>query len=609
METFENSTLPTSTLDSEELGQFPVLNSLSDDVHGMLDHSLKEPLSFMIDKIKPFMAALSEMPFPIQIQMRPLILVLLLVFLNGCMSMHQPDYEGDLRPSSYSLSDSDMTDRQKQFSALISDPSELEKSPALKSGIKKCQRERMMKSSEYLFGGAHGVDFQKVLSTYQKAKRTLGIMNFDRYSLKMIQTAQENYDNPEIRKDRDVILVVMGREDHEEIFDIQPLNVESGRIEELTKAYKVILVETDKMSEILHHIRTLEKNGVLKPGNLRGIIIGTHGTQSTLDVGISTSNADKLSRLNKFLMGADQSSLVLAACLTHEGGYKADNIANTLALILNEARVAANPNKVVGLNFSLDDSRRFIRSSLELQNMAGLLSLGLLDETIWLRQKDAIPNYLSYLRVVTGWDIPKEYLKHCLSVGILDFENIKKLYKLGSNPSPKNRKVDPEDFRRIHRLGSKPSPKIKKVSPEYFRRISDCFTEDDDRWEFIESDMTLEEAEGYRALGYHNLFRMKVFYDRKITVTDIQKFFTEAKRQKIDPKNYSYHVTLFLGIHNVPLLKALPFLKKGITDPDKIKRCIQYGVVTTTSLPPLFGRPSPFHVSQQFSHAKTGTAK
>lgn len=521
---------------------------------------------FSPDGISTIVRQLAALPYQTQVLLRPLLFLFMTVFAQGCMSTNQPNFEDQVGVSPVSISHSEMSDRETRFLSLLNDPSTFD-NPALQTGINDCQRNRMKEVCSFLFEEADKRGVSNVFELFQRARDTLGMMNFDRYDPEVIQEALLNYEDPERHKDKPVVLVFMSRKDHEQtIFDIQALNVESGRIADIVEDghSKLILVEVYRMSEIQYHMKKLEERGIIRPrnaathtpGNVAAVVFGTHADEEDLALGISRKNAHELARMNLFLQ--EKAPIILAACETHNGGYENHNIANVLSLVWTQGQVIANPDRVVGIDFTI---RKGILEYVKLESLWTLFTLGLVDDTILVDPEQALQHQLRRLRQDIPSEVPDAYIEQCVRQGILNAGTIETLHGCCHGSGP-----------------------YGLTSPQDFRRIMNAFPESSDRWRFIRSRMPLEIAEGYAALGIYSYSEMRAFRDRSLSPETVTTYLESAREADVERSLQTPQFALALALHNVSTAQALPFLAAGIREPHLMKTLIEMQISAPVAL-------------------------
>lgn len=419
-----------------------------------------------------------------------------MVATPGCVSMHRPDYTQTYRASDVGLSKTERDSREFRLRVFMSAPDEkIDKNPAWQSGIAECQIDRILENCEYLLKGVSEEAFQDFLNLCNRAKASLGMMNVDRHSTEMIRESLRNYQDPEHRRDDPLVLVIMSRKDHEGTAGIQALNVESHRIEELSRGYKVIIVETASISEIRHHLALLEERGILREGNLHGVIVGSHGDQESVEAGIDQENVHLLARLNRFF-NAREAHFIYASCNAGEGEETASNLANETGLVLSRTRVSSCSGFMVGIDFGLNQRGRFVMDSLRMQSFRDMITLGLFNDTYQVNRSAIIDATLDRL-AENHPKTPQHFIRQYLAASVVCGGCISYLYK---------RQQEGRPFLR----------------PHDFRRVMESFAKIDDLWEVVDAEIPVDRIVAYRDLQFRHPFEMKALHGLNVRPEDIE---------------------------------------------------------------------------------------
>lgn len=369
-----------------------------------------------------------------------LSLVALCMVLSAQGCMYAPRYGEVFGQSAQAVSPREAQSRAREIQDFLENPTIVTTTPALQSGIEPFQQVRIWRHFQDLLSVSEE-DFDEFMELCRSAKSTLGIMNPDRYTPGFLKTVLENYHDPELHRERPVILAIIARKDRES-FGVQALNVETFRLQELTQAYKVIVVETSSAQEILHHINYLGKQNILRLGNLKGVVIAGHGSAGEIDVGLNVQQElMRLSRLNWYFMKKDQPSfLVLASCESGEGAESGfdgfSNFTNQAALLFPRSQVLGCDGIMTGIEFGTDANGRIIDRSVQLERLSDFFGGG---DTTYRPQYDAvIARAVPYYRQFIGEHIPVVYLEFALRAGLIKSNDILQAFRSG---------VDPFEFR------------------------------------------------------------------------------------------------------------------------------------------------------------------
>jgi len=466
--------------------------------------------------------------------------VSLMAATPGCVSMHRPDYTQTYRASAVGLSETERDSREFRMRVFMSAPDEkIDKNPAWKSGIAECQIDRILENCEFLLKEATEDDFQAFLDLCFRARNTLGMINVDRHSAGMIRESLRNYKDPEHRRDDPVVLVIMSRDDHEGIAGIQALNVESHRIEELSKGYKVIIVETSSMTEIRHHLAVLEERGILREGNLHGVIVGSHGDQESVEAGIDQENVHLLARMNRFF-NAQEAHLIYASCNAGEGEETASNLANDTGLVLPRTLVSSCSGFMVGIDFGLNQRGRFVMDSLRMQSFRDMMTLGLFNDTYQVSRSEIIGETLDRL-AEEHKKIPKPFIRQYLAANVVCGGCISQLHE---------RQKDGRPFLR----------------PHDFRRVMESFADNGDLWEVVDAQIPVDRIVAYRDLQFRRPYEMKALHRLNVRPEDIEALRSTVRERGLKAQlssNKSIMSALGVGISPQQLIANY---RAGITE-------------------------------------------
>ncbi|MGE3279338.1 MAG: hypothetical protein AB7J40_06215 [Candidatus Altimarinota bacterium] len=382
-----------------------------------------------------WMQQVSRLPENLRKMGMYLLCLVLLASLQGCM--YAPRYEDIFRRSSRPLTEIEIQSRGQLVRDLLADPSVQTATPALQSGIEPFQRERIWNNFSDLVQKVDSVDFDAYVALCNSAKSTLGIMNPDRYDPDFLRAVLDNYNNPELLRDKPVILALLARKDRQSIGGIQALNVETYRLQELARGYKVLVVETSTVNEILHHVNSLSQRGILRLGNLQGILIAGHGSTGMIDVGLTVEqDFMKISRLNWYLMKNSPSYVVFASCESGDGGMNGfdgfSNFANRAKLLFPSSDVLACNGYVVGIDFQTDDHGRIRDHSIRLKRLSDLFSSS---DTTYKPQYDRLLDHaIQVYRPYLPQHIPDQYLRFALQAGLINSQDIVRAFQTGIDP-------------------------------------------------------------------------------------------------------------------------------------------------------------------------------
>lgn len=325
------------------------------------DVRIPQELALLTNLLVIFFALLREAPQ----QFRSLAVVFLLVILNGCM--YSPRYEDTFAAAAEEVPYGTQYQRKQRIITLTSlNDLDQASTAIITTEIRPCQRNRILENMEYMMEEASDAEFDRCMTLYEKAKKTCGIMNPDRYSPRLLEEFVLNYESRERHADRNQILVLTSRKDHEQEFDIQALSVESHRLEELIDDWKVIAIETGSFSEIQAQLDLLEKNGILEVGKLSSVLVVSHGNQDRVENGLTKENVQSLARLNRFFVANTQPLFIYFSCLAAEGENKEMNMVGATKIVLPRARVIGSTTRVESVDFELDERGHLIPETLEL---------------------------------------------------------------------------------------------------------------------------------------------------------------------------------------------------------------------------------------------------
>jgi len=377
---------------------------------------------------------LDALPVSLRTWFLSLVALCMVLSAQGCM--YAPRYGEVFGQSAQVVTPREAQARAQEIQAFLANPTILNTTPALQSGIEPFQQARIWRHFQDLLN-VSAEHFDQFMDLCRSARSTLGIMNPDRYTPAFLRTVLENYNDPELHKDRPVILAIIARKDRES-FGVQALNVETFRLEELTRAYKVIVVETSSSQEIYHHINYLGKQNILRLGNLKGVVIAGHGSAGEIDVGLNVQQElMRLSRLNWYFMKNEQPSfLVLASCESGEGAESGfdgfSNFANQAALLFPKSRVLGCDGIMTGIQFQTNAAGKVIDTSVQLERLSDFFGGG---DTTYRPQYDAvIARAVPYYRQFIGHHIPVVYLEFALRAGLIKSNDILQAFRTGIDP-------------------------------------------------------------------------------------------------------------------------------------------------------------------------------
>src|SRR5690606_13321894 len=150
------------------------------------------------------------------------------------------------------------------------------------------------------------------------------------------------------KADLPVIIALIQRKDTS-IACINPLNVYTHELQELTERNKFIIVEADAPEEIIFHLNRLIVSGVLPKGKLKSIILGAHGTRYTTGVGIAAPSTYSMQSLDQYFM--ERPIVVLAGCDTGLGRDDEQNLSHFFKLALPSAEIVSCDSLLLGVDF------------------------------------------------------------------------------------------------------------------------------------------------------------------------------------------------------------------------------------------------------------------
>lgn len=377
----------------------------------------------------------SQLPETLRKWALHMLCVMLLLWMQGCM--YAPRYDEIFRRSPRPLTSMEIRNREQQIRQLLADPSSQTATPALQSGIEPFQRDRIWSNFSNLIQQVDSGDFDAYLDLCNNAKSTLGIMNSDRYDPDFLRAVLNNYNNPELLRDKPVVLAILARKDKQSIGGIQALNVETYRLQELARGYKVLVVETSSVNEILHHVNSLSQRGILRLGNLQGILIAGHGSTGTIDVGLTVEqDFMKISRLNWYLMKDHPSYVVFASCESGDGGMNGfdgfSNFANRAKLLFPSSQVLSCNGYMIGIDFQTDGQGRIVDNSIHLKRVSDMFSSS--DTTYKPQYNQLLERALQVYRPYIPRQIPDLYLQFALQAGLINSQDIVRAFQTGIDP-------------------------------------------------------------------------------------------------------------------------------------------------------------------------------
>jgi hypothetical protein len=384
---------------------------------------------FDLQAFQEWMRQVLELPEPLKKWLLSVVAMSLVLLLQGCM--YTPRYGEVFRRSPRPLSSVEIQGREQQVRSYLQNPTPYTFRPALQGGIESFQQERILQSFEDLIQVVSREDFDRYLQLCHTAKTELGIMNPDRYDPDLLQAALDNYTHPELHEERQVIMAIIARKDRESIGGIQSLNVETHRLREFMQAYKVIVVETSSVQEILHHIATLNQRGILRYGKLKAVFMEGHGNPADIDVGLEIETLSKISRMNWYFNRDEAAYMVFASC--NSGGV--DSFADRAALLFPQTNIVACDGYVSGIHFKMTDSGKIEDdpSAIGLSGAAGIIMES--DSSYRPRYERILSETTrQYTQKYGRGIIPEQYIHIALRAGLIDPNDIIEAFNLGTDP-------------------------------------------------------------------------------------------------------------------------------------------------------------------------------
>ncbi len=427
MEKLERTAMTARGLESldtaKNTAESAVLNELSEQVRVqseiILDQS-KDALMFFLSILSSLAVLFKENPQ----KLRLLMPVLLMLFSQGCM--YAPKYEDYYDESIQDVEYQEQHTRKNRIVRLTANADvNGEDIAAVTTEINPCQRQRIIENMETMIKDISKEDFEEYLSLCEKAKRVCGIMNPDRYSPRLLEEVVKNYESREHNAGLKQVLILTSRKDVEKTFDIQALSVQSHEVEELTKYYKVILIETGSESELQTHLNILHRDGILERAQLRSVLVISHGNPSTTENGITEKNIGMLRRLNQLWVPGQESSFVFFSCRSAEGGHDRINLANRASIMFPNTKVFGCTTVVESVNYDLDEQGRLVKGSLE---MSTFFSIG--SDTFRPDRKKAVKKTAQALQEElrtnkkTQCQRKFEFFHEAVQLGIIDTESL-----------------------------------------------------------------------------------------------------------------------------------------------------------------------------------------
>lgn len=390
----------------------------------------KEFLTFTGDhsELQQFAQLLNQLPPALSRWGLQVLSLVMILWLQGCM--YTPDYGEIFDHAPNPLSRAEINSREQRIRGLLTDPTPMTRTPVLQSGIEQFQLNRVLENFEELINLVSEEDFNEYLEICLAAKTNQGIMNPDRYDPDLLQASQEYYSNPDILPDRQVILAVIARKDRQSIGGVQALNAETYRLREFMQAYKVIIIETDEISEILQHISILGRSGVLRVGNLKGIFFVGHGNESSIDVGLAANDLMKISRFNWYLSKDEPSFVVFASCNSSDGGL--GSFASQGSLLFPKTKIIACDGYAGGINFTLDENGR-LPDDLNISFSGAVIPT----DSTFVPEHDELSASatLAYANKMQDPNIPDHYVNFAIRAGLIRIEDIVQAFYTGTDPN------------------------------------------------------------------------------------------------------------------------------------------------------------------------------
>lgn len=497
-----------------------------------LESSWNETFTFFLNQLESVLNTF------IKVNCYALVLqAILLLALQGCV-MYQPPFteEEGFRESPTEVLEQLIEERREHIMDLLSDPEKEEKTAVLQGGLEEFQRERIMDHLEDLFEEVHSEDFEAYRTLCIRA-RNIGILNFDRYSPTLLAEIVENYENPEKDPHKPIIFVPMQRTDEERIFGIHPLNVEVDRLSDFTQAYKLLVVETEEMSELMAHIDSLERRSILKENSMAGVIVAAHGQRTKAGNGITLKNMDQLSRLNRFLRNG--SHFVWACCngalqedeRSQEASY---NLSAMSTLLFPKSQTIACNRVLEDVEFDVDEYGYVIPNTIQLLN---------LNDHFFFSDSTERPNRSQVVKAISErvWDLmthkaPKPFVKEAVEHGITSAPLICRL-------------------NRDH------------IRPSVYASYRNSTTSREEIFALISKGITSTQAEEYYALGMRTASQMIDFYEKGIHPEKIVALQEVVNRHGFnDLAGNIHHLWNCFVLHKLPYDFVKEFYDGGVVD-------------------------------------------
>lgn len=300
------------------------------------------------------------------------------------------------------------------------------------------QQKYIEKELEEFINFASDHAFEEYISLIQEAKEKLGIQNPNRYTLKTLKHAVGIINkDPEIYDPKKpVIFVILAPRDYDIPIlkklgiKVEALSVESHKLEELTKAHNLCLLEAENRIEVQNHLQKFQEKNIIsnQQKNGIGIIMGAHGTESGLEAGINTYDMEILNQLLPFLSDQKRTYLILASCNGGEGKEKKLNIANACYLLANANRkthsgdnevvVIASKGFMTGIDFEIQEDGSFTKTPhIVIKN-------GVFDGTYSPKSSELLSSLSKEISQELGSEFSAEQVKKCLENGIFKQEEI-----------------------------------------------------------------------------------------------------------------------------------------------------------------------------------------
>lgn len=175
----------------------------------------------------------------------------------------------------------------------------------------------------------------------------LGIVNFSRYSIEMLEETYQNITNPNLDSNQPLLVIMYPYRDHNSAF-----HYSGSELDRLLPGHRVIVAEAFTEAGFYNRLSDIAQNN----GRIDTLIAGAHGTPSSLEYGygeegeIDLTDAEELARLRELFV--EDPTIILDGCST---GADPAGIAAMFSGELN-ARSFAPTESYAHIRFLLDEN-------------------------------------------------------------------------------------------------------------------------------------------------------------------------------------------------------------------------------------------------------------